>query len=71
MNEDISARDKLCPKCDSQTLTRIHRTWWQRVSGWAGNTRRYRCLFCGYEFLERMRARDDPPPSDSDSEEPS
>ena len=26
------------------------------VAGWFGATRKYRCLFCGYEFLEHVHA---------------
>lgn len=50
-----STKDKLCPACGAQTLTRIHRTIWQRLAGLSGQTKRYRCLFCGHEFLERTR----------------
>jgi DNA-directed RNA polymerase subunit RPC12/RpoP len=52
---DVVNQQKRCPACGSETLARMHRTWWQRIAGWTGDTRKYRCLFCGFEFLEKTR----------------
>ena len=64
MADDLTPH-KRCPACGSETLARMHRTWWQRLAGWMGDTKKYRCLFCGYEFLERTRVSESesPPPT--------
>ncbi len=56
---DDTTEEKRCPACSSQALARMHRTWWQRIVG-RGITRKYRCLFCGHEFLERVANADTP-----------
>lgn len=48
---DQSAHDRRhCPLCGSPKLTRLNRTWLERMAGWLTGSRKYFCLICGHEF---------------------
>jgi hypothetical protein len=46
-----------CPACGSDKLTRLNRTWLERMIGWVAGSRKYRCFICGHEFMARCETR--------------
>lgn len=51
--EPIVKHRRRCPICKSEELTRLTRTWQERVIGWFVGAHKYRCFICGHEFMSR------------------
>lgn len=49
--EQVAKHRRRCPVCKSEELTRLSRSWQERVIGWFIGAYKFRCFICGHEFM--------------------
>jgi rubredoxin len=59
VKEQPLKRRRHCPVCGSAELTRLTRTWIERMVERLINAHKYRCFICGHVFMGEFRASQD------------